>query len=481
MAKVQVQIGSAARKELFFALDSTSTTGAGKTGASGTMSAYYVRNDTTPTATSITSPAFAEVSSANMPGVYYLTVPVGAFASGATTCVVMITGTGMAPVAMEYQLVGYDPTDGVRLGLTALPNVAQGSAGALITSGTGTAQLSVASGAVTVGTMNSSTISSGTFSANALDAVWGTTSRTITGGTIGTVSSGAVTASSFAANALDAVWGTTARTITGGTIGTVSSGAITASSFAANALDAVWGTTARTITGGTIGTVSSGAITSGSFAANALDAVWGTTTRTITGGTVASVTGNVTGSVNSVATGVTLASGAITSSAITTGVIGDDVWSRAVSSYTTNTTMGYRILRSDSTSHSGDVYVQGNGTANNHNRIDSDTHSIDGDHAAATNLKNALTGIAGTVITATLTALDSAERNAIADAILNRSIAGGSSAGRLVKDALRALRNKVSISGTTLTVTAEDDTTTAWTATVSTDAAATPVTGIDPA
>src|SRR5689334_904015 len=39
-----------------------------------------------------------------------------------------------------------DYSDSVRFGLTSLPNVASGSAGAIITSGTGTAQLSVSSG-----------------------------------------------------------------------------------------------------------------------------------------------------------------------------------------------------------------------------------------------------------------------------------------------------------------------------------------------
>lgn len=71
--------------------------------------------------------------------------------------------------------------------------------------------------------------------------------------------------------------------------------------------------------------------------------------------------------------------------------------------------------------------------------------------------------------------------NANADALLARNIAGGSSSGRIVTDALRFLRNKWSVSGTTLTVTQEDDTTSAWTATISTDAAALPITGSDPA
>lgn len=71
--------------------------------------------------------------------------------------------------------------------------------------------------------------------------------------------------------------------------------------------------------------------------------------------------------------------------------------------------------------------------------------------------------------------------SANADALLARNIAGGSSSGRIVTDALRFLRNKWSVTGTTLTVTQEDDTTSAWTATISTDAAALPITGSDPA
>lgn len=69
----------------------------------------------------------------------------------------------------------------------------------------------------------------------------------------------------------------------------------------------------------------------------------------------------------------------------------------------------------------------------------------------------------------------------IADEILNRNIAGGGSGGtRIVRDALRLLRNKVSIAAGTLTVTQEDDTTTAWIAAVTT-AAGNPLSSIDPA
>ena len=47
-------------------------------------------------------------------------------------------------------------------------------------------------------------------------------------------------------------------------------------------------------------------------------------------------------------------------------------------------------------------------------------------------------------------------------------------------NALRALRNKTSIAGGTLTVTKEDDCAEAWTAAVTTDAEADPITVVNP-
>lgn len=67
-----------------------------------------------------------------------------------------------------------------------------------------------------------------------------------------------------------------------------------------------------------------------------------------------------------------------------------------------------------------------------------------------------------------------------ADKLLGRSLATGADGGRTVQDALRVLRNKRSIAAGTLTVTAEDDATPAWTAAVTT-AAGNPVDSIDPA
>jgi hypothetical protein len=67
----------------------------------------------------------------------------------------------------------------------------------------------------------------------------------------------------------------------------------------------------------------------------------------------------------------------------------------------------------------------------------------------------------------------------IADALLNRNIGGGSNSGRLVKEALYALRNKSEIVGATLSVYDALDAL-SWTATVASSASADPVTGIDP-
>jgi len=70
----------------------------------------------------------------------------------------------------------------------------------------------------------------------------------------------------------------------------------------------------------------------------------------------------------------------------------------------------------------------------------------------------------------------------IADALLKRDMSAVSGeAARSPLNALRALRNKAAISGSTLTVYKEDDSTSAWTAAVATDAAADPITSVDPA
>ncbi len=68
----------------------------------------------------------------------------------------------------------------------------------------------------------------------------------------------------------------------------------------------------------------------------------------------------------------------------------------------------------------------------------------------------------------------------IADKFLGRNLAGGSDGGRTVQDSLRANRNRVEVAAGSLTVYQEDDATPAWSAALTTDAAADPIVEIDP-
>lgn len=73
-------------------------------------------------------------------------------------------------------------------------------------------------------------------------------------------------------------------------------------------------------------------------------------------------------------------------------------------------------------------------------------------------------------------------RSLIADDFLLRSLAGGGPGtdGRSVQNALRPLRNRIAIEGSTITVFTEDDATSAWTGSVSTTADVV-ITAINPA
>ncbi len=69
----------------------------------------------------------------------------------------------------------------------------------------------------------------------------------------------------------------------------------------------------------------------------------------------------------------------------------------------------------------------------------------------------------------------------IADATLNRDMSAVSDTNaRSPLNALRAIRNKSVVAAGVLTVSKEDDTTSAWTAAVTSDATAAPITGVDP-
>jgi hypothetical protein len=158
MAKLSIVAGATSQSINVFLQDSTSTTGAGKTGlvfnTSG-LTAYYAFPKTASVqitlatlaaiTTAYSSGGFKEVDSTNMPGWYRLDLPNAMIASGNGRYVTLhIRGaTGLADCAVEIELTGWDNQDAVHGGLSCLPNVASGSAGALPTTGTGANQINV--------------------------------------------------------------------------------------------------------------------------------------------------------------------------------------------------------------------------------------------------------------------------------------------------------------------------------------------------
>ena len=120
--------------------------------------AYTVAGSTIETITTLgtyaaptaTKCRFKEVDSTNHKGIYEIQIADARFAvSSAKSLLVSISGaTNLAECDVVVPLRSVDPYDAVRFGMTALPNAASGSAGAVITSGTGTAQLSTSSGQV---------------------------------------------------------------------------------------------------------------------------------------------------------------------------------------------------------------------------------------------------------------------------------------------------------------------------------------------
>lgn len=444
-------INAGATSQRFYIYLQDSTTGQGELSVTG-ATCFYVRDavsGTMPAAVTLTFGAsFASPGTypawssgqvrelAYMPGLYLVDLPDAIFAAGARNAIVQIfptSGTPWLPVNLEFTLSSVNLFDSVRMGMTALPNTSVTTNGSLITSGSGTDQLSVTSGNVAVGSIATNAITAASIATGAIDA--------------DSIAADAITAAKIATGAIDA--------------DAIAADAITAAKIATGAIDA--------------DAIAADAITSAKIANSAISI------RLVTDGTPSEAR-------------------------IETGAVAADVWNALLASYTTANTFGARIVRTRSTSPSNEVTITGSF------HIAADVHEIQpatitaADFAAGAIDANALAtdavteiaagtwaydisafstvGQAGTYLknampTSTYTAPPTAVANA--DALLGRNIAGGSDGGRTVKDALRALRNKSEIVGTTLTVYQENDTTSAWTATVSSSASADPVTGIDPA
>lgn len=145
-----ILLGTTDRTILVFLPDPASTDGSGKTGLThADLTVSYTRvetdndvavTDATGSLSTLTALTDAhtdwgvkEVSSTLAPGLYRLDVADAVFASGAwyATVYVMITTSAAAATPKAFRLVAYNALDGVRLGLTALPNAAADAAGGL--------------------------------------------------------------------------------------------------------------------------------------------------------------------------------------------------------------------------------------------------------------------------------------------------------------------------------------------------------------
>lgn len=154
MAKLSILAGTTSKMVDIFVQDSSSTTGAGLTGLvfnTGSLTAYYYREGAgsataislvTATLGTWTSSGFIVVDGTNMPGLYQVGLPNAAIAAGAKSVVVYLKGAAnMAPCLLEIELTAVDNQDAVRGGMTSLPNANAEAAGGLYTRGSGAGQI----------------------------------------------------------------------------------------------------------------------------------------------------------------------------------------------------------------------------------------------------------------------------------------------------------------------------------------------------
>ena len=380
--KLSIKAGSTSQSVNVFILDSSSTTGAGKTGLvfnSAGLTAYYSFAGADATATAITlatleavnsawsSGGFKEIDATNMPGWYRFDVPDAVLASGKgrSVAVHLKGASGMVPLPIEIELTGFDNQ----------------SATVLLSSGTGTGQLDFTGGIVKVDLQ--------TIKTQAVTCAAGVTVLASVG---------------------------TAATST----------AQTGDAFAL------------------IGTAGAGLTAIGDTRLANLDVASSTLA---TAANLATLTGYVDTEVAAIKAKT------------------DNLPASPANEATLTTIAGY---------------------------LDTEIAAI----KAKTDNLPAAPAATGDIPTADITAIKAktdnlpaapaatgdiptAEQNA--DGLLARNVAGGSNGGRTVKQALFFLRNAWVASGGTLTVYETDDSTVSWTSTMTTDAAALPVTGNNPA
>jgi hypothetical protein len=249
-----ILIGTTDRTVLVFVSDPASTTGAGKTGlAAAAVTVTYTRvetdndvvhSDVTSSLTDLSALTDAhadwgwkEVSATLSKGLYRLDIADAVFAAGAWYAVVQVTITSgtAAATPKAFRLVSRNDLDGVRLGLTALPDAAADAAGGLPVSDAGGLDLDAKVGALTFTVAgkvdaNATHISGDSVAADNAEAFFDGTGYAGTNNVIPTVTTltnlpaitanwltAAGTAADFGTEVGTAVWATATRVLTAGT------------------------------------------------------------------------------------------------------------------------------------------------------------------------------------------------------------------------------------------------------------------------
>lgn len=538
--KLQIKAGSTSQSVMVFIQNNSVTTGAGLTGLvfnTASLVAYYTFPGAATTATAITlatlatvttawaSGGFKEIDATNMPGLYRLDLPNAVLAGGSgRSVVVMLQGaTNMVPTLLEIELTAVDNQDAIRFGMTALPNAAAEAAGGLYTRGTGAGQINQANnGQIDV---NAVRMSGTVLTARDIGASVLLSTGTGTGQLDFTLGVVKANATQLAGQTVTAGAGVTfpssiasPTNITAGTITNVTNltNAPTAGDLTATMKASV--TTAATAATPTAAAVTAPVSVTGDFSATMKTSI--TTAATAATPTAAAVTGNVggnvVGSVGNVGTGGITASSfganaidatALAASAVSeiqTGLATDAnlaivnnnviavpgaVWDVTLSGHLTAGSTGAALNAAGSAGDPWNTALPGGYGAGSAGYIVG--HNIDAlitsrlasadyvapDNATITaiNLKTANLPAAP----AAVSDIPTAAANALALLKFDMSTVTGE-ALRSPINALRFLRNKWSVLTGVLTVTKENDTTTAWQANVDTDAAALPVIGSDP-
>lgn len=423
-----------------FVPDASSSVGAGLTGLvynSSGLVAYYTRSLAAATALTLATQTvtgahsdggFVEVSSANAPGLYRLDLSDAVCAAGVAQVHLVLKGaTNMVPVVICVDLA---------LQVVTLANGAHGGAAASLNLGAG-ATISNASGSAL-------TLTSSGSNGHGLLAQGHGTGSGITGSGGGVEGNGIYAVGDANGQGILAVGGDSALGLTAGLYLKSNSSGIPVGLYIED--------------GATITDDAGTALLISSTGGNG-DGV--TITGNGSGGDlVADITGNLSGSVGSV-TGDTKQTADVATLITTVGVAG----------------AGLTALATQASVNTIDDFLDTEIAA-----ILADTNELQTDWANGGRLDLILDIIAAdttTDIPALIADVPTAVENA--DALLARNVSGGSSAGRTVKQALHAIRNKVVVSGGTMTVYDTDDASSSWTAAVTGTPGADPITTVDPA